>query len=59
MPIPRGMAPWHPTDDEVRKIVAELRPVIDECVRRSQRELDSDADQAWGGVRVGAWPLSA
>jgi hypothetical protein len=53
------MAPWHPTDDEVRKIVAELRPVIDECVRRSQRQLGSDADQARGGVRVGAWPLSA
>ena len=59
MPIPRGMAPWHPTDDEVRKIVAELRPVIDECVRRSQRQLRSDADQVRGGVRVGAWPLSA
>jgi hypothetical protein len=59
MPIPRGMAPWHPTDDEVRKIVAELRPVIDECVRRSQRELDDGADQARSGVRAAAWPLSA
>jgi hypothetical protein len=31
--------PWVPTADEVRRIVAELRPVIDECVNRSFREL--------------------
>lgn len=31
--------PWTPSKDEVRKIVAELRPVIDECVRRSRQEL--------------------
>jgi len=30
---------WKPTRDEVRRIVAELRPVIDECVRRSDHML--------------------
>lgn len=33
--------PWIPTPEEVRRIVAELRPVIDECVSRSHRELAS------------------
>jgi len=31
---------WVPTAEEVRRIVAELRPVIDECVSRSHRFLD-------------------
>jgi hypothetical protein len=35
--------PWEPSEDEVRRIVAELRPVIDECVRRSRRELAAAA----------------
>jgi hypothetical protein len=35
--------PWVPTNDEVRRIVAELRPVIDECVSRSRRFLDAAA----------------
>ncbi len=30
---------WKPTTDEIRGIVAELAPVIDECVRRSRRLL--------------------
>ena len=34
---------WVPTAEEVRRIVAELRPVIDECVSRSHRFLDSAA----------------
>lgn len=28
---------WAPTRDEVRRIVAELRPVIDECQARFDR----------------------
>jgi hypothetical protein len=40
---------WKPTDEEVRQIVAELRPVIDECVRRSARQL-TVADPFRGGV---------
>lgn len=32
---------WAPTAEEVRRIVAELRPVIDECVSRSHRFLDA------------------
>ena len=31
--------PWVPSSEEVRRIVAELRPVIDECVSRSNRAL--------------------
>lgn len=31
---------WVPTAEEVRRIVAELRPVIDECVSRSHKFLD-------------------
>ncbi|MBA2279688.1 MAG: hypothetical protein H0W25_00400 [Acidimicrobiia bacterium] len=31
--------PWIPTTDEVRRIVADLRPVFDECVARSRRLL--------------------
>lgn len=34
---------WVPTAEEVRRIVAELRPVIDECVSRSHRFLDTAA----------------
>jgi hypothetical protein len=34
---------WTPTSDEVRRIVAELRPVIDECVNRANRLLASAA----------------
>jgi hypothetical protein len=30
---------WTPTKDEVKRIVAELRPVIDECVARANRLL--------------------
>lgn len=30
---------WAPTSEEVRRIVAELRPVIDECVMRANRLL--------------------
>lgn len=30
---------WKPSNDEVRRIVAELRPVIDACVARSRRLL--------------------
>jgi hypothetical protein len=30
---------WAPTSEEVRRIVAELRPVIDECVSRANRLL--------------------
>ncbi len=39
-----GMAPttWHPSEEEVRRIVAELRPVIDECERRALRQLAAD-----------------
>lgn len=33
------MTTWEPTVEEVRRIVAELRPVIDEFERRSRREL--------------------
>jgi hypothetical protein len=33
--------PWVPTAEEVRRIVAELRPVIDECVNRSHRQLEA------------------
>ena len=32
---------WTPTKDEVKRIVAELRPVIDECVDRANRLLAS------------------
>jgi hypothetical protein len=32
-----------PTTEEVRRIVAELRPVIDECVARANRLLASAA----------------
>ena len=32
---------WVPTAEEVRRIVAELRPVIDECVSRSHKFLDT------------------
>jgi len=35
--------PWVPTADEVRRIVAELRPVIDECENRSHRLLAAGA----------------
>ena len=44
------LAPWVPTADEVRCIVAELRPVIDECVRRSRalRNASADGPDAWG-----------
>jgi hypothetical protein len=34
---------WTPTRDEVRRIVAELRPVIDECVNRANRLLAAAA----------------
>jgi hypothetical protein len=34
---------WVPTAEEVRRIVAELRPVIDECVSRSHKFLDGAA----------------
>jgi hypothetical protein len=34
---------WVPTAEEVRRIVAELRPVIDECVSRSHKFLDASA----------------
>lgn len=27
---------WAPTEEEVRGIIAELRPVIDECVHRAE-----------------------
>ena len=37
---------WIPTAEEVRRIVAELRPVIDECVSRSHRFLDTVALEA-------------
>ena len=37
---------WVPTAEEVRRIVAELRPVIDECVSRSHRLLDTAARPA-------------
>jgi hypothetical protein len=30
---------WNPSHDEVRRIVAELRPVIDECERRAREAL--------------------
>jgi hypothetical protein len=30
---------WAPSSEEVRRIVAELRPVIDECVNRANRLL--------------------
>jgi hypothetical protein len=33
------VSPWAPTQDEVRRIVAELRPLIDECVSRSRQFL--------------------
>ena len=36
-------ATWVPTAEEVRRIVAELRPVIDECVSRSRRMLGSSS----------------
>ena len=36
---------WTPTRDEVRRIVAELRPVIDECVNRANRLLAAAAAQ--------------
>lgn len=34
---------WVPTAEEVRRIVAEFRPIIDECVSRSHRFLDNAA----------------
>ena len=37
---------WVPTAEEVRRIVAELRPVIDECVSRSHRFLDGASSAA-------------
>jgi hypothetical protein len=37
---------WVPTAEEIRRIVAELRPVIDECVSRSHRFLDNAARTA-------------
>jgi hypothetical protein len=30
---------WKPSADEVRRIVAELAPVIDACVARSEQQL--------------------
>ena len=42
--------PWEPSEDEVRRIVAELRPVIDECVRRSRRELAELSEPAHPGA---------
>ena len=35
---------WVPTAEEVRRIVAELRPVIDECVSRSWRQLGAGSE---------------
>jgi hypothetical protein len=49
---------WHPTDEEVRQIVAELRPVIDECERRSQRQLALGEVEV-RGARLDIWTLSA
>jgi hypothetical protein len=37
---------WQPSSDEVRQIVAELTPVIDECVRRSRLFLATAAELA-------------
>ena len=37
---------WVPTAEEVRRIVAELRPVIDECVSRSFRQLGAATEVA-------------
>ena len=37
---------WVPTAEEVRRIVAELRPVIDECVSRSHRFLGTTSAAA-------------
>lgn len=37
---------WVPTAEEVRRIVAELRPVIDECVSRSHKFLDTASNAA-------------
>ena len=56
-----GTTAWHPSEDEVRRIVAELRPVIDECERRSLRRLADDAagDEAFGGVATAIQLLSA
>jgi hypothetical protein len=34
---------WTPTKDEVKRIVAELRPVIDECVARANQLLAAAA----------------
>lgn len=34
---------WTPTKDEVLGIIAELRPVIDECVMRADRLLATTA----------------
>ena len=34
---------WAPSSEEVRRIVAELRPVIDECVTRANRLLAAAA----------------
>lgn len=35
---------WNPTTDEIRRIVAELRPVIDACVARSRSLLAGAVD---------------
>jgi hypothetical protein len=39
MAVPTTTTTWSPTREEVRRIVAELRPVIDECVSRANRML--------------------
>jgi hypothetical protein len=39
--------PWRPDDEEVRRIVAELRPVIDECERRSTAALAVESRRRW------------
>jgi hypothetical protein len=36
-------ATWKPTTDEVRRIVAELAPVIDKCVAKSTAFLQAAA----------------
>ena len=41
---------WVPTAEEVRRIVAELRPVIDECVSRSHKFLDTASAATAAGV---------
>lgn len=45
---------WAPTKDEVLGIIAELRPVIDECVMRADRLLaTTPAGRAALAARVG------